>query len=188
MSALQGILASPKVNRYLPWVSGLILLAGVIAFLIAYFGNTAPKDNASKVSNEPAAREQSIGKPIPFRQEARRVAARFIEVGVKRTDATATWKLIGPNLRSGYTSLAQWKRDWNDPNEGVPIVPYPAAPHASLSLDYAREKEIQVKFFLRPRAGADEEPQTFLMVLDRIGGRWVVNDWQSYSPPSPVTP
>jgi hypothetical protein len=182
MGALQGILTSPKVNRYLPWVSGLILLAGVIAFLIAYFGNTASSTN-SKVSNQPAQTEESIGKAIPVPKSARSVAARFIDAGVRRKSATVAWQLSGPELRAGYKSLAQWKRDWNDPNEGVPIVPYPAAPNASVSVDYSNEKEIQLKFGLKPRPRSTQKPQTFLMVLDKIDGRWVVNTWQSYSPP-----
>ena len=186
MSALTGILNSPRVNRTLPWIGGLVLVAGVVAFLIAYYGNTASP--GPKVTNKPATTVPGIGKAIPLPKSARSVVAQFIDAGVRRKSATKTWRLIGPELRAGYGSLAQWKRDWNNPNEGVPIVPYPAAPNASISIDYSHEKEIQLKLGLKPRPGASQHPQTFLMVLDKIGGRWVVNTWQSYSPPQIPSP
>jgi hypothetical protein len=183
MSALQGILTSPRVNRYLPWVGGAVLLAGVLTFVIVHYWNTAAANPNEKLSSKPAQVEQNLGKAISLPKEARSVAARFIDAGVRGKSATVAWQLSGPEIRDGYTSLAQWKRDWNNPNVGVPIAPYPATQNARLLIDYARQREIQLKFFLTPTPGSSEKPQTFLMVLDKIGGRWVVNSWQTYSPP-----
>jgi hypothetical protein len=192
MSALQGIVASPKVNRYLPWLGGAILLAGVIAFVVVHYSNTAPANPNAKLSNKAATKETSLGKAIPLPKQARGVAARFIDAGVRGKSAAIAWQLSGPEIRQGYRSLAQWKRDWNNPNVGVPIAPYPAAKDAQLAIDFARQREIQLKFFLMPRARANQRPQTFLMVLDRIGhgpqARWVVNSWQTYSPPAIPAP
>jgi hypothetical protein len=192
MSTLQGILTSPKANRYLSWIGGAILLAGVISFVIVHFWNTAPANSNEKVSNQPAVVEPSLGKAISLPREARSVAARFIEAGVRGKSATIAWQLSGPEIRQGYASLAQWKRDWNNPNVGVPIQPYPASESAQLSIDYARQREIQLKFFLAPRKGVNQKPQPFIMVLDRLGrgakARWVVNSWQTYSPPAIPAP
>jgi hypothetical protein len=190
MSAFQGILASPRVNRYLPWAAGFVLLAGLIAFLIAYFTNTVGSNPNSRLSNKPAQTEPGLGRAIAFPTEARRVVAQFIDAAVRGKSATLAWKLSGPAIRAGYKSLAQWKHDWN--TVGVPIQPYPASKQAALKVDYAREKEIQLKLFLSPRPGVNEKPQTFLMVLDRFGrgprSHWLVNNWQTYSPPAIPTP
>jgi hypothetical protein len=183
MSALQGIVTSPKVNRYLPWLAGGLLLAGIVAVLITYYGNTAPANPNDKVSNTPAQQEPSLGKAIKLPKEARQVAARFIDAAVRGKSATIAWQLSGPEIRSGYSSLAEWKRDWNNPNVGVPIQPYPASNKAQLLVDYARQKEIQLKFALLPRQGSKQKPQMFLMLLDKIRGRWVVNSWQTFQPP-----
>jgi hypothetical protein len=192
MSALQGILASPRANRYISWAAGLILLAGVIAFVIVHYSNTAPANPNDKLSNKPATKETNLGKAISLPKEARSVAARFIDAAVRGKSATVAWQLSGPEIRQGYRSLAQWKRDWNNPNVGVPISPYPAAKNAKLAIDYARQREIQLKFSLTPRPGTHQKPQLFIMVLDRIGrgarAHWVVNNWQTYAPPAIPTP
>ena len=57
-----------------------------------------------------------------------------------------------------------------------------------MTVDYTRQNEIQLKFALLPRAGSQQKPQLFLMLLDRVGrganSRWVVNSWQTYAPPA----
>jgi hypothetical protein len=181
MSALQGIATSPKVNRWLPWIAAAVLLAGVVAVLVAYFGNTVPANPNEKVSNAPAQKEVSLGKSIRVPVQARQVAARFIDAGVRGHNAALAWKLSGPDIRGGE-SLKQWLHDWK--TVGVPIQPYPASKQAQMLVDFARQKEIQLKFALLPAKGAKVRPQTFLMVLDKIRGRWLVNSWQSFAPPA----
>jgi hypothetical protein len=187
MSALQGIASSPKVNRYLPWVAGVILLAGVVAFLIAYYGNTVKANPNDKVTNTPASVEPNLGKAIKVPPAARSVAARFIDAAVRGKDPALAWKLSGPEIRQGVT-LKQWLRDWHNPNVGVPIQPYPADKRAQMLVDYSRQKEIQLKFALLPIKGSGQKAQMFLMLLDRIRGEWRVNSWQSYSPPAIPAP
>ncbi|MDQ2983183.1 MAG: hypothetical protein M3R70_04565 [Actinomycetota bacterium] len=186
MSALQGILASPKVNRYLPWAAGFMLLAGVAAFLIAYVGNSV--NTNERVSNEPAQTEQSLGKAIALPEAAMRVAAQFIDAGVRGNNPQLAYRLSGPDIRGEYSSLAQWMRDWNNPNLGVPITPYPAAAGGRIKIDYARERQIQLKLYLSPRKGVNMKSQAFIMVLDRKGtgpnAPWIVGGWQTYAPPA----
>ena len=187
MSALEGIVTSPKVNRYLPWVAGLVLLAGVISFVVVHYSNTVPANPSDRLSSKPATQETSLGKAISLPKSARSVAARFIDAGVRGHDPQLAYRLSGPEIRDGYHSLKQWMQDWK--TVGVPIQPYPATEKASLSIDYARQHEIQLKFFLRPVKGSGvTKPQIFLMLLDRIHGRWLVNSWQTFSPPAIKTP
>ena len=189
MSTLEGIARSPKVNRYLPWVAGLVLLAGVIAFLVAHSSNTVPANPNEKVSNAAAQKEASLGKAIALPASARQVAAQFIDAAVRGHNPVLAYRLSGPEIRADYHSLKQWLRDWNNPNVGVPIVPYPATKKAGMAIDYSRQREIQLKFFLSPRKGSGvTKPQIFLMLLDRVDGRWVVNSWQTFSPPAALQP
>ena len=41
VNVVQSALSSPRFNKWLPWLAAALLAAGLIAFLIAYFGNTA---------------------------------------------------------------------------------------------------------------------------------------------------
>lgn len=181
MSTLQGIATSPRVHRWLPWLAVVLLVAGLVAVLVAYFGNTAPANPNSKVSNQPAQVEQPLGRSIKLPQSARSVAARFIDAGVRGKNPVVAWQLSGPQIRQGE-SLKQWLHDWH--TVGVPITPYPASKNAQMMLDYARQREIQAKFALLPVKGSKEKAQMFLMVLDKIHGHWLVNNWQSFAPPA----
>ena len=60
MSALASTLQSPRFRRTLPWLSGLVLVAGVVAFSIAYFGNTG-----KKFQIEPTGPVVTVAKPLP---------------------------------------------------------------------------------------------------------------------------
>lgn len=184
MSALQGIATSPRVNRLLPWIALAVLLAGVVAVLIAYDRNTVRANPNNKVSNQPAQKEKPLGKAIHLPAGARQVAARFIDAGVRGKNPVLAYKLSAPNgdIRSGYSSLKQWMHDWR--TTGVPIAPYPATNSGQMLIDYSRQKEIQLEFALLPKKGSPQKPQTFLMVLDKIGGRWLVSSWQTFAPPA----
>jgi len=186
MSTLEGIVRSPKVNRYLPWVAGLVLLAGAITFVAVHYTNTVPANPNEKVSSQPAQQEASLGKAIAVPKAAKLVAAQFIDAGVRGHNPQLAYRLSGPDIRGAYHSLKQWMRDWR--TVGVPIQPYPASQKAALSVDYARQREIQLKFLIAPVASSKQKPQTFLMLLDRIHGRWLVNSWQTFSPPAIKTP
>ena len=120
MSALEGIVTSPKVNRYLPWVAGLVLLAGVISFVVVQYSNTVPANPNEKLSSKPATQETSLGKAIALPKSARSVAARFIDAGVRGHDPQLAYRLSGPEIRDGYTSLKQWMHDWK--TVGVPFT------------------------------------------------------------------
>jgi len=50
VNVVQSALSSRRFNQWLPWAAGLLLVAGVIAFMVAYFGNTAnPAKDIEKV-------------------------------------------------------------------------------------------------------------------------------------------
>jgi hypothetical protein len=185
VSALQGILTSPKVNRWLPWAAGGILLVGLIVFLAVKYSNTA-KTTETPISNQPAQTAAAPGKHVPLSANARAVASLFIQKAVTREDAALAYRLSGPDIRQGST-LASWTRDWNDPNVGVAIQPFPASKNAKMLVDYSTTNEAQLEFMLtrRPSAAAQgwKKQQLFIMVLDKIGGRWRVNYWAPREPP-----
>ena len=68
VNVVQSALSSLRFNKWLPWLAGALLAAGLIAFLIAYFGNTA--NPAKETFGGPAQRPQVV-KQVPLPQPAR---------------------------------------------------------------------------------------------------------------------
>jgi hypothetical protein len=121
-------------------------------------------------------------KTVPLARAARLAAGDFILKAVQRKDATAAYRLSGPDIRGGET-LAQWKRDWNDPDVGVPIIPFTQPIwKAPLKLDYSHPNEAQIEVALVPRSAG--QAQLFIMVVHKYGKDWRVNYWAPRSSPA----
>src|SRR5215208_7704773 len=100
VNAVQSALSSPRFNKWLPWLAAALLAAGVVAFLIAYFGNTA---NPAKETFGGPAQTPQVVKQVPLEQPARVAAARFILTAVARKNLGEAWSLATPNARGGLT-------------------------------------------------------------------------------------
>lgn len=168
---------SRKVTKWLPWVSALVLVAGGIAFLIAYFGNTA---NRTHPGTRPGKPVDLSGTPptVPVDPKARLVAGKFITTAVTRENLAAAWKITEPNgpLRRGYT-YKQWL------SGDIPVQPFPAKALAGASYkvdqSHAGEVTLNVYLYAKPKSGVDS--QSFYIVLHPHGTgknkRWLVNYW-----------
>ena len=174
MSSIPAILSSRRLNRALPWIAGVVLAAGVVAFLLTYFRNTATS-NEAPLSNEPA---QIVPQPkrVAIDERARRVAGKFILTAVARKNLAASWEITHPSMRKGYTKAEWIKGD-------IPVVPYPskAIDKGIFKVDYAYPNEILLQVALLPKEGARIKPQIFLIGLKAQGKgkkkRWLVDYW-----------
>jgi len=108
---------SPTTRRSITLASGLILVAGVVAFTVAWIGDTG-KSLETPRSNQPA-QLFTPRKQIPLDVEARKVAGRFILTAVARENLGESYDLAHPDLRQGLT-----KKEWLTGN--IPVVYYPA--------------------------------------------------------------
>ena len=183
MGVPSAVLRSRRFNRWLPWLSAAILVAGIATFLGVYFGNTA---NSKETFSQQNAYVAPKHKKVPLSQAARDAAGKFILSAVQRTNAVQAYKLSGPSIR-GDETLKQWLRDWKNPNVGVPIVPYTqqiwAAP---MKIDYSYPKEAGLEVILVPKKG--KKSYEFVMVLKKISGSWVVDYWGPRESPGAPTP
>ena len=144
------------MQRWLPWVAGVVFAAGAAAFAIAVFRN----------DESPRAAEQ----PAQLPNEARTVAGRFILTAVTRKNLPAAWRLAGAGIRQDLT-YEQWL------SGNIPVVPY-TWPIGSVRMKteaiYADEAHVQVLVVPKSRR---HERQAFFMVLKRSDDRWVVDYW-----------
>lgn len=194
MNLVQDLFTSRTLNRWLPWIAGAVLAAGVITFVAVRWTNTA--DNLdTPVSNQKAALPKPEPASVRVAPETKSVAAQFIANAValdfRNRDTTPTaadraklakaWKISGGLLKQGV-SYKEWLRG------DIPVVPYPARPNAGLQVEYSHRNAVEFVFALLPKKGFHTKPQYFLMDLTRVGPpshrRWVVTYWAPQSPPT----
>jgi hypothetical protein len=95
-----------KITKVLPYAAALVLVAGGIAVLIAYFGNTAHE--ATPKTPPGAVVDNSVPpKTVPVPNDAKTVAAKYITSAMTRQNLPLSWKLTNPSLKAGFT-YKQW--------------------------------------------------------------------------------
>jgi hypothetical protein len=196
MSTFSERLNSPRFVRRVSWIAALVFVAGVVAFAIAWFGNTAeessvPLRGSGQVA-APAAR-----KTVPVDRQARVVAGEFILTAVQRDVPDAqlrknlrkAWALVAPD--SPLRDCGGHQCTMNEWLTGeIPVQPYPAGAldKASFSIEESYPDEVVLQVALLPKDGADVAGQIFWIDLVKRDGKWLVNEW---SPrviiPVPVT-
>lgn len=177
-----------KLLFWLPWISGLVLVAGAVAFLVAHYGTT-DKQGPSTLSNVPASKPLANGKPISQKipSDARTVAAEFIKTAVARKNLPQAWKLTHPELRGGTY------KEWLTGN--IPVIPYPVGTVDSTLFKVTEQypNELLIDVALIPKPGVKQDPALFAMGLLRVGQpghkHWLVNYWMTkYAPPFRAVP
>ena len=172
-------LASRRGRRTIFAVSLLVLVAGVAAATIAFFGNTG-KSLESPKSNE-AANIFTPRKQIPLDKDARRVAGRFILTAVARKSLAESYELTHPELRQGLS-----KQEWLTGN--IPVQYYPAdkLETATFKVDESYPDEAILEVALLPKKTVKIEPQIFYIGLKKVGtgaaSEWKVSYWLARVP------
>ena len=179
---------TPKVYRWLPWIGGTVLVAGVVAFMLVFFRNTAETTAPLIQERGPAVLADKPGEKVPLSEDAKAVARKFIRTAVARKNLAASWAITHPELRQGMS-----RKEWLTGN--IPVTPYPVntLEVATMAIDesYARRAELQVA--LLPRKGAKIKPQIFFLGMKKVGkgkkAHWTVYYWapRVYTP-RPVLP
>jgi hypothetical protein len=151
-------------------LSGLILVAGVVAFGVTWIGDTGTSQEAP-LSNEPA-QVFTPRRQVPLDTEARKVAGRFILTAVARANLAASYELAHPELRQGLT-----KREWLTGD--IPVVYYPAQAieTATFKVDESYPDEAILEVALLPKDPERVKPQIFYIGLKKSGSRWQVYYW-----------
>jgi hypothetical protein len=168
------VTVSPTTRRSITLVSGLILVAGVVAFSVAWIGDTGTSQE-TPLSNEPA-QIFTPRKQVPLDVEARKVAGRFILTAVARENLGESYDLVHPELRQGLS-----RKEWLTGN--IPVVYYPAKAieQARFKVDESYPDEVILEVALLPKETAKIKPQVFYIGLKKAGkgtaARWQVHYW-----------
>lgn len=144
------------VERWAPWVAGVVLVAGVASYTAVRFtrDDAAPQHRPSKLT-----------------LEERRIALEFVHTAVARRHLARAWDLAAPELKRGTT-----REEWLAGT--MRVVPYPVH-EAYVRLHVVRSftdlARLTVAFL--PKAGTKARPQTFVLDLRDVDGRWLVSAW-----------
>jgi hypothetical protein len=180
MSVPSAALSSRRARFWLPWVSALVLVAGLVTFLIVYnvggIRNTS-KPVEARPATGPVQEPKELGPRVPLPKEARLVAARWIISAVGRTHLAESWQLSAPELKKGFT-LAQWKTG------EIPVVPYPVGKSVGgiVRVNWSTKKDVSFEVTLVPnKKGLGVKAQDFHINLRSVGTgndkRWLVYYW-----------
>ena len=176
--------AANPFTRALPWVAGFVLLAGIVAFSITYFGrgDSSSPAQAQAPAAAPVAATESR-KSVPFDPKARLVVADFLKTAVPRKNLRRSWDIVHPELKQGYT-LKEWLTGT------IPVQFYPTGgvELATFKIDESYEDEAVIEVALLPRKGVKIKPQIFFVGLKKHEGKWLVYYFAPRSViPVPVT-
>jgi hypothetical protein len=181
---------SRKATKWLPWIAGVVFVAGGITFLIVFVGNTAEQRD---IHASPGATFQDLSgvpKSVPVDPKARFVAGKFITTAVTRKDLKTAWKLSEPNsfVRPKGMTLKQYLSG----NIPVQFFPAKAIDGAAFKVETSFKNELTLNVYLYAKPGSGIPSQPFFIVLRPRGEgknrHWLVNNFVPSAgvPPVPV--
>jgi hypothetical protein len=165
------------VTKALPYLAVLVFIAGGIAFLIAYYGNTSTvKHPATRAGTPVDASKNPPSVPLP--STARHVAGEYIVATMARKDLKLSWKLTHPSLKAGYTY-----KEWLTGNIPVQYYPAEAVGGASFKIQYSHPNDVLLDVYVFSK-DKSVKTQSFFIELKPVGTgaakHWLV----SYVAPS----
>ncbi len=167
-----------RVAKIAPFVAALVFVAGGIAFLIAYFGNTSDVTHPSPRPGKPV--DVSVTPPtVPVPKRARYIAGKYIITAMTRQNLPLSWKLTHPELRKGYTY-----KEWLTGTIPVQYFPPKAIAAASFRVRWSHPKDVMLDVYIFAKAKSGVKSQSFLIELKPVGTA-AHKDWKvSYVAPS----
>jgi len=162
-----------SLSKLFPWIAGLVLVAGVVAFSTVYIFDTGESVESKITDRETGPAVVAVPrKNVVLDPAARRVAGEFILSAVARKNLAESYEITHPELRQGLTL-----RQWLTGNIPVQYYPAEAIDKATFKIDESYPDEAVLEVALVPREGAQVKPQIFYIGLKKAHGKWLVNYW-----------
>lgn len=167
-----------KITKALPYVAALVFVAGGIAFLIAYFGNTSSVTHPN-TAHGPGIDASKNPPTVPVPKAAKTVAAQYLLSTLERQNLSQSWTLTHPKLRAGYT-----RKEWLTGNIPVPVFPSEAFAGASYKVQWSHPNDVLLNVYVFAKPKMARLSNAFFIELTPVGTgagkRWLV----SYVAPS----
>ncbi len=186
--ALSDRFNSPRFARRVLLGAGLVLIAGVVAFTISFFGNTAEEEPTPVVAGGQAAAQptapasQTSEKAVPLDAKAREVAGKFILSAVTREDMAQAWKITDPTseIRLCGERPCTYK-EWLSGDVPIQVFPASELDDATFAINESLPDSAVLEVALLPKNGSKLKGQFFFIGLKKVGtgksARWLVTYW-----------
>ena len=177
-------LTSPAAARTITWVSALVLIAGIVAFVTVRLGSgdggAAPAATPSITTDgtdfSPAAPAKPKEGDVP--KAAREVAGEFILAAAGREDLERAWEIAHPDLKRDCGCT---KAEWLTGNINVQYFPTEGLQGAAFSVDEVAPGRVVLEVLLTPKQGSTVPPTAFYIGLRKLAGKWLVDYWAPHS-------
>jgi hypothetical protein len=162
-----------RVTKALPYLAALVFVAGGVAFLIAYFGNTSNVTHPGTRPGQPV--DASKNPPtVAVPKGAKTVAAQYVLATMTRKDMALSWSLTHPELKAGYT-----RKEWLTGNIPVQFFPPKAFAGASYKVQWSHPNDVLLNVYLFAKPKMATLSQAFFIELKPVGTgaskRWLVS-------------
>ena len=186
---------TPGFARAVLWLSTLVLIAGLVAFVAVRWGSDdepRPSAQANTMTDgtdfDPGATEtQPTQNEVP--QAARKVAGEFILAAAGREDLEKAWSITHPDLKRDCGCT---KREWLTGDIPVQYYPTSGLQGAKFTVNELSPGRVVLEVLLAPKKGSALPAQVFFIGLKQVGGdggKWLVDYWAPYvSIPVPQAP
>jgi hypothetical protein len=176
-------LNSPGFARTAVWVSALVLIAGVVAFVTVRLGGDEAKPAAAPAStidgtdfDPPPTTTTPKESDVP--KEARAVAGEFILVAAGREDLQRAWEISHPDLKRDCGCT---KKEWMTGNINVQYFPTDGLQGAGFTVDEVAPGRVVLEVLLTPKAGSEVPATAFYIGLKEVKGEWLVDYFAPHS-------
>jgi hypothetical protein len=161
------------MRRRLLWMAGFVALAGVAAVLIVLIKNPPPPPGEKTSPGGTLVKPDVKMNFGPHQDQVLGIAQQFVLTAVRRNNVDASWEMVCPEMRQGYSRQSWGKGE-------IPVVPYPAQfAKWHLAYSYQREIDLQVALYAKPET--KRRPVVFDLTLHPCGGheskRWLVSSF-----------
>ena len=184
VNVVQSAFSSRKFNKWFPWISGAVLVVGVIVFLGVRYSNTANPEPKAATGN-PVAPAAAPPKNIAFPPEAWKVAREFVFTAVARKHLDEAYALTHPAIKAGIS-----KKEWRTGN--LPVVSSPVVQILKTNwknTNYAHPRDAQINVILIPSKGRRWNAQIGLTKVGQgSNAHWLVSYFQPLGGPPVPTP
>jgi hypothetical protein len=160
-----------RITKALPYIAALVLVAGGVAVLIVYFGNTA---HETVPKTPPGAVVDNSKNPpnVAVPDSAKAVAAKYITSAMTRQNLPLAWKLTHPSLRQGYTH-----KEWLTGNIPVQFFPRKAFNGATYKVQWSHPNDVMLNVYIFGKPASLS--QAYFIELKPVGQgsnkRWLVS-------------
>lgn len=174
---------TPFWQRALPWVAGILLIAGIATAIQKWAYHPAKK--VQLFTKAPVKDVSAVPKSTKLDPAVKTLARDFIATAVARRNLRHAYTIVGPELKQGQT-MKQWLTG------NIAVVPYPATAIdvAPFRVDYAYPRQALIEVMLLPKATAKIRATDFYLGAKKVGSgakaHWVVTSWVPHV--SPMVP